>query len=80
MCYAIDGKSGRLTLVGHTPTQGKIPRSFGIDPSGRWLLAANQNSDNVVVFKIDPSTGQLAAAGGSIEVGAPVSVVFVRAK
>ena len=78
--YAIDGKSGKLTRVGHTPTQGKIPRSFGIDPGGRWLLAANQNSDNVVVFKIDPSTGQLAAAGGSIEVGAPVSVVFVRAK
>ena len=80
VCYAIDGKSGKLTRVGHAPTQGKIPRSFGIDPSGRWLLAANQDSDNVVVLKIDPSTGQLATTGGNIEVGAPVSVVFVPAK
>jgi 6-phosphogluconolactonase len=80
VCYSIDGKSGKLARVGHTPTQGKIPRSFGIDPTGRWLLAANQNSDNIVVFKIDPSTGQLAATGGTIEVGAPVAVVFVRAK
>jgi 6-phosphogluconolactonase len=78
--YAIDGKSGKLTRVGHAPTQGKIPRSFGIDPSGRWLLAANQDSDTVVVFKIDASTGQLTATGGTIEVGAPVAVAFVRAK
>lgn len=78
--YAIDGKTGKLTRVGHTPTQGKIPRSFGLDPSGRWLLAANQNSDSIVVFKVDVGSGQLTATGTTIEVGAPVSVVFVRAK
>lgn len=78
--YAIDGKSGKLSRVSHTPTQGKIPRSFGIDPSGRWLLAANQNSDSVVVFKVDTGTGQLTATGGIVEVGAPVSVAFVRAR
>jgi 6-phosphogluconolactonase len=78
--YAIDRKSGKLTLVEHTSTQGKIPRSFGIDPTGVWLLAANQNSDNVVVFRIDPKTGRLALTGQSVEVGAPVSVVFAAAK
>jgi 6-phosphogluconolactonase len=78
--YAIDQKSGKLNLVEHTPTQGKIPRSFGIDPTGLWLLAANQNSDNVVVFRIDSKTGRLTPTGQSVEVGAPVSVAFAAAK
>ena len=78
--YAINGKTGRLALIGHTSTQGKIPRSFGIDPTGKWLLAANQDSDSVVVFRIDAKTGHLTPTGQSIEVGAPVAVSFVPPK
>lgn len=78
--YAADPKQGTLTLVEHVSTQGKTPRSFGIDPSGRWLLAANQSSDSVVVFAINPATGRLKPTGQSIEVGAPVSVVFAPAR
>jgi 6-phosphogluconolactonase len=76
--YGIDQKTGRLTLVGHEPTQGKTPRNFGIDPTGSYLLAANQNSDSVVVFRIDQTTGRLTATGSKIDVGAPVCVKFVR--
>ena len=75
--YAIDEKTGKLTLIEHTSTQGKIPRGFGIDPSGDWLVAANQNSDNVVVFRLDAKTGRLTPTGQTVEVGAPVSVTFV---
>jgi 6-phosphogluconolactonase len=75
--YAIDEKTGQLTLIEHTSTQGKIPRGFGIDPSGDWLVAANQNSDNVVLFRLDAKTGRLTPTGQTIEVGAPVSVTFV---
>lgn len=78
--FAIDAKSGKLTLVEHASTKGKIPRSFGIDPTGRWLLAANQNSDNVVAFAIDEKTGKLQPTGQELEVGAPVCVKFVEAK
>lgn len=78
--FAIDPQSGRLSLVQHVSTQGRIPRSFGIDPSGHWLLAANQDSDSVVVFQVDGGTGTLRPTGQVIEVGAPVSVVFVAAR
>jgi 6-phosphogluconolactonase len=60
------------------PTQGKNPRNFTIEPSGRRLLAANQDSHNVVVFNIDLETGRLAPAGSQAEVGAPVCIEFVR--
>jgi len=75
--FAVDGKSGKLTLVEHRPTQGKTPRHFAIDPTGRWLLAENQGSDTVVVFEIDVKTGRLRATGQTVAVGSPVCAVFV---
>jgi 6-phosphogluconolactonase len=75
--YSIDPSSGKLSLAQHQSTQGKTPRSFGIDPTGAYFLAANQGSDNVVVFKIDANTGKLTATGQTVEVGAPVCVKFV---
>ena len=67
---------GQLALIGHTPTGGKVPRSFAIDPTGRWLLAAGQDSNDLRVFKIDPDTGKLTPTGARTEVGAPVCLIF----
>jgi 6-phosphogluconolactonase len=76
--FAIDQKTGQLTLVEHQSTQGSTPRNFGIDPSGAYLLAANQRSDSVVVFRINAETGRLTPTGAKIDVGAPVCVKFVK--
>jgi len=78
--FAVDAKSGKLTLVQNESTQGKTPRNFAIDPSGNWLLAENQNSDSVVVFALDATTGKLKPTGQTRTVGAPVCAVFVEAK
>lgn len=77
--FAIDQAKGTLTLVQHVPTQGSTPRGFGIDPTGRYLLAGNQRSDSVVVFRVDPTSGRLTPTGQTLNVGSPVSVVFVQA-
>ena len=45
--FAVDETSGRLSYVQHQSTLGSIPRGFGIDPSGAYLLAGNQKSDSV---------------------------------
>ena len=78
--YSVDAHTGKLTLIGHTPTGGEIPRGFGIDPTGRWLIAGNQASDSVVEFKIDQSTGELLPTGAKFEVGAPVCIQFLEQK
>jgi 6-phosphogluconolactonase len=78
--FAIEEKTGKLTLVQHESTQGKIPRGFGIDPTGKFLLAANQDSNTVAVFRIDPKSGRLQPTGQTLEVGAPVCVKFVALK
>ena len=58
-------------------TNGKTPRNFEIDPTGAYLLAANQKSDNIVIFKIDQQTGHLTPTGQVLEVPSPVCVKFV---
>jgi 6-phosphogluconolactonase len=62
--------------VGHEATQGKIPRNFVIDPSGTFLLAANQNTDTVVVFRIDQQSGHLTPTGQMLDVPTPVCLKF----
>ena len=78
--FSIDASRGTLKETGRVSTKGRTPRSFAIDPTGAYLLAANQESGNVVVFKIDPSTGALTATGEEMKVPAPVSVVFLEDK
>jgi len=70
--YAIDTATGKLTVKGFESTGGKTPRNFMIDPTGHWLLVANQRSDNIVIFRIDPKTGLLKATGKPIAIPAPV--------
>ena len=75
--YAIDADTGKLTLIGHEPTQGKTPRNFGIDPTGAYLLAANQDTDTVVVFRINAQTGKLSPTGQTLDIPTPVCVKFL---
>jgi 6-phosphogluconolactonase len=58
--YSVAPASGRLTLVGHQPTGGSDPRSFNLDATGKILLCANQNSNEVVTFGVDTVTGLLS--------------------
>ena len=52
------------------------PRHFAIDPTGRWLLAANQDSHEITLFQIDTDTGRLTPTGRSFAIVSPVCVQF----
>ena len=75
--FAVNPRSGLLTMVGHESTRGKIPRNFAIDPSGGFLLVANQKSDSIVVFRLDQKTGRLKSTGQVVEVPSPVCLKFI---
>jgi 6-phosphogluconolactonase len=72
--FAVDSL-GKLTLVQHVSTQGLWPRDFILDPTGTYLLVANQNSNTIVPFKRDPASGKLTALGTSLAVTAPTSLL-----
>jgi 6-phosphogluconolactonase len=73
--FAISPSDGKLTLVNRISCGGKVPRHLGLDPSGRWLLVANQASDNIAVLGRDARTGQLTA-GKSFPLSKPQCLVF----
>ncbi|MBY0504118.1 MAG: lactonase family protein [Bryobacteraceae bacterium] len=77
--FTIDAQ-GKLTAQGQVPSGGEWPRNFNIDPSGEYLIAANERSDRLAVFRIDAATGKLTATGETGEVGVPVCVKFLPAK
>ncbi|OGX84722.1 hypothetical protein BEN48_03035 [Hymenobacter glacialis] len=76
--FSIDTASGALTPVQHVPTQGKTPRNFVLDPSGHLLLVANQNSNNLVSYRVDQQTGRLTPTGQTAEVPSPMFLQVVE--
>ncbi len=75
--FSIDKQSGSLTAIGHQPVLGKTPRNFNFDPTGNWLLVANQDSDEIVIFNINKETGLLKDSGKRIKLGKPVCIKWI---
>lgn len=75
--YAVNAADGKLTLVGRQSSLGKTPREFAIDPSGKWLIVGNQDSDSVFVFRRDIASGRLEPNPARIRIDKPVDFKFV---
>lgn len=74
--FAIN-KNGKLNYAGRQQALGKAPRNFVIDPTGNFLLVANQDSNEIIIFKRDQKTGLLTPTGGKIQVSKPVCLKFI---
>ena len=76
--FLIDSATGKLMLKGYESTQGIEPRNFLIDPSGAFLLVANQESNSIVLFRIDRKTGMLHPTGEKIIVPLPTCLKMME--
>ncbi len=77
--FAVDA-AGALRQVQVAATGGTFPRAIEFDPTGRFLLAGDQKTDQFVIFQIDPATGQLSLTGKVFHVPSPVCFLFVPVK
>jgi 6-phosphogluconolactonase len=57
---SVDPASGAVSVIGHEPTRGRTPRNFALDPDGRILIAGNQDSSDLALFRIDERAGALS--------------------
>jgi 6-phosphogluconolactonase (cycloisomerase 2 family) len=62
---------GLLSEVGIYHTTGMTPRHFKFDQSGQWLLAANQDSNQVATFRFNPASGEIHFTGTQMQVASP---------
>ncbi|MGF1749702.1 lactonase family protein [Vibrio cionasavignyae] len=61
---------------GFVETKGDFPRDISLSKDGHWLVAANQHSNNLVLFTLDKKTGQPTLAKIMLTLPKPVCVVF----
>jgi 6-phosphogluconolactonase len=65
---------GKLSTLKHISTEGNWPRNFAFDPSGKFILVANQRSNNITIFRIE--NGIPVFTGKELNIPAPVCIEF----
>jgi 6-phosphogluconolactonase len=74
----IDPATGSHTRVDVFQPGGSGPRSFGLDPTGAYLIALMQRSNSIIPLRVDQQTGKLSPAGEKLELPAPVCARFLE--
>lgn len=75
--YSVNISDKSLKRVGIVSVEGDWPRNFGLTPDGKWMLVANQKSNDITVFKINRETGMPEFSGKKIELPRPVCIDFL---
>jgi 6-phosphogluconolactonase len=76
--YSINPANGQLAFINTRPALGSHPRGMVIDDTGKYLMLANERSDNVVMFRIDEKTGDIAPARVELKVPAPTFLQILK--
>ena len=57
--FAVNEAGDALTFVQHVSTEGDHPRDFNLDPTNEFVICANQNTDNITLYRRDAENGTL---------------------
>ena len=76
-CFVPRHRTARSRSNRILSSRGRTPRYLAVDATGRWLVAANCDSDSLAVFEIDQLTGRLTPTGQVAEVPRPYGLAFV---
>lgn len=75
--FTIDPRTGEIHDMVRTPAAGKTPRFITLDPTEKWLLSADQDSDSIAIYKRDVTSGRLVTHGTVVPQNKPQCLVFV---
>ena len=74
--YRVADETGELTVIEREHVRGATPRNFNIEPAGKWLLAAGQDSHTLASFGIDQHTGALTYNRNVVHAPSAICVLF----
>lgn len=74
--FKVDPASNQLEFIEWTPTEGDWPRDFVLSPDEQLLIASNQNSGTLTVFKRDQESGKLTLEQTDVKAPEVVCVKF----
>lgn len=72
--FPVNRENGRLGKGTYYLCGGKTPRNFCISPCGTYIVIANQDSGNVVIFRRHSEDGSIGELMEEIKVPSPVCV------
>jgi 6-phosphogluconolactonase len=75
--FAVDSANGRLSSLGHTPTEA-VPSAFGLDPTGHFLFAAGSATGRLASYRINDQTGALTPLATYAVGQRPMAVLAAR--
>lgn len=78
VAFSVGKQDGQLTLLQRRSVEGDHPREFALDPSGNFLLVANQKSNQIVVIRRDPRSGKVLETVQTLHQDAPSDLKFIE--
>jgi 6-phosphogluconolactonase len=79
LVFSINAANGQLKELQRRAVEGKEPREFAFDPSGHFVLIANQKSNQIVTVRFDPKTGLLGDTVQKVDFDSPSDFHFLTA-
>ena len=75
--FEFDPIQESLNYIASCPTGGRTPRDFSIDPTGKWLLVAHQDSDTIAIFNVNSYNGTLRLFNTVENIKSPVCLSWL---
>jgi len=73
-CCKVNGTD--LEVFEIVPCGGKWPRDFNFTPDGKFMYCTNEQGSTVTSFKCDTATGKIEQFNQTLEIPAPLCVIF----
>ena len=73
--FSINSLNGKIVQIGQESTRGDTPRNFTLSPNEDFLIVSNQNTNEIVSFRRDKTTGKLQFSD-QIKAFKPVCLLF----
>jgi len=71
------GEDGEFYRIQVVEDVANWPRDFNIDPSGQFLLAAGEKSNEIELYRIDKETGKLSPSSSKFSLSSPGCILFI---
>ncbi|WP_122448934.1 lactonase family protein [Pseudomonas viridiflava] len=78
--FRIDQASGKLEEIQRRSLEGKEPREFAFDPTGKFMLFANQKSNQIVTVRRDLQSGMIGDTVQKFDADSPSYLRFLTEK
>lgn len=75
--FAVKADGAAVEHMQWVSTEGDFPRDFALNPEENYLVAANQNTDNVSVYSRNGDTGKLSLVQKDFAIPEAIRVLFV---